>query len=334
MPADAGGRRGAGARTARRPGTGAAGVPSPAPDAAAAAALGAGRLPRFPATASPGVVSIGGPFPNAAARLRSAGRDRDAPRPPARAARALPGCSLSQPAPAPAIALKNVSRRFRSGDADITVLDGVSLEVARGELVAIIGPSGSGKSTLLALLAGLDAPTSGEVWVDGEPLHARSEDDLARWRRGALGFVFQSFQLLDHFTARENVQFPLELLDAPNAEARADALLDAVGLGKRGHHYPRQLSGGEQQRVAVARAFATSPRILLADEPTGNLDGATGARVLETMDALRRDGGTTLVLVTHDPGVAARADRRITLRDGRVVSDERTVPPGVGGPVS
>ncbi len=226
----------------------------------------------------------------------------------------------------PAITLRNVSRRFRSGEADLTVLDGVSLEVERGELVAIIGPSGSGKSTLLALLAGLDRPTTGEVWVDGEPLHTRSEDELARWRRGALGFVFQSFQLLDHFTARENVQFPLELLDAPDPVGTADALLAAVGLGKRGHHYPRQLSGGEQQRVAVARAFAAAPRILLADEPTGNLDGATGARVLETMDELRRKSGATLILVTHDPAIAARADRRVTLRDGRIVSDERTSP--------
>ncbi len=223
----------------------------------------------------------------------------------------------------PAITLRNVSRRFRSGDAEITVLDSVSLEVERGELVAIIGPSGSGKSTLLALLAGLDRPTTGEVWVDGEPLHTRSEDELARWRRGALGFVFQSFQLLDHFTARENVQFPLELLDAKDPVGTAESLLAAVGLGKRGHHYPRQLSGGEQQRVAVARAFAAAPRILLADEPTGNLDGATGARVLETMDELRRKSGATLILVTHDPAIAARADRRITLRDGHVVSDER-----------
>lgn len=223
----------------------------------------------------------------------------------------------------PAIQLRDVSRRFRSGAADLTVLSDVNLEVDAGELIAIIGPSGSGKSTLLALLAGLDRPSTGEVWVDGEPLHARSEDQLARWRRRSLGFVFQSFQLLDHFTARENVQFPLELLDAADARARADALLASVGLVDRGHHYPRQLSGGEQQRVAVARAFAASPRILLADEPTGNLDGATGQRVLEVMDTLRRQSGATFVLVTHDPAIAARCDRRVTLRDGRIVSDER-----------
>lgn len=223
----------------------------------------------------------------------------------------------------PAIQLNAVSRRFRSGDADLTVLDGVSLAVPAGEFVAIVGPSGSGKSTLLALLAGLDRPTAGEVWVDGEPLHQRSEDQLARWRRRSLGFVFQSFQLLDHFTAAENVRFPLELLGHPDPVGRADALLAAVGLQGRGHHYPRQLSGGEQQRVAVARAFAPAPRILLADEPTGNLDGATGARVLEVMERLRAETGATLVLVTHDPALAARADRRVTVRDGRVVADER-----------
>lgn len=226
----------------------------------------------------------------------------------------------------PSIHLEKVSRRFRSGGAELTVLDDVSFTVEPGEVVAIVGPSGSGKSTLLALLAGLDRPSSGEVWVDGEPLHRHGEDTLARWRRRSLGFVFQSFQLLDHLSARENVSFPLELLDRPDADRRADLLLEAVGLGHRGHHHPRQLSGGEQQRVAIARAFAASPRILLADEPTGNLDGATGAKVLATMDALRRESGATVVLVTHDPGVAASADRRITLRDGRVVGDERAAP--------
>jgi len=223
-----------------------------------------------------------------------------------------------------AIVLRGVSRRFRSGDAELPVLHGVDLEIASGETVAIVGPSGSGKSTLLALIAGLDRPSAGEVWVDGQPVHERSEDDLARWRRGALGFVFQSFQLLDHFTAQENVQLPLELIGAPDPEGRATALLASVGLAARGHHYPRQLSGGEQQRVAVARAFAGSPRILLADEPTGNLDGATGALVLSAMRELRAASGATLILVTHDPGVAAHADRRIALRDGRVVADERS----------
>ena len=204
------------------------------------------------------------------------------------------------------------------------MLDAVSFVVEPGEVVAIIGPSGSGKSTLLALLAGLDRPTTGEVWVQGEPLHLGGEDELARWRRRSLGFVFQSFQLLDHLTARENIRFPLELLNRPDAAARADQLLAAVGLQARGHHYPRQLSGGEQQRVAVARAFSTSPPILLADEPTGNLDGATGARVLATMDELHRESGATVILVTHDPAIAARAGRRITLRDGRIVADDRS----------
>lgn len=221
--------------------------------------------------------------------------------------------------PAPAIRLHEVSRRLRSGATDVLALDRVSLELAAGRFVAITGPSGSGKSTLLALLAGLDRPSSGEVWVDGEPLHARDEDALARWRRRALGFVFQSYQLLDHFTAAENVRFPLELAGLPDPVARADALLAQVGLGARGHHYPSQLSGGEQQRVAVARAFAASPRVILADEPTGNLDHATGGSVLDTMVALQRASGATLVLVTHDPAVAARADEQIALRDGRVV---------------
>ncbi len=237
-----------------------------------------------------------------------------------------PSARARYPLP-PAIRLESVTRRFRSGEADLTVLDEVSFSVEAGEMVAIIGPSGSGKSTLLALLAGLDRPSSGEVWVDGEPLHERGEDALARWRRRSLGFVFQSFQLLDHLTARENVLFPLELLARADAGSRADQLLGAVGLGLRGHHYPRQLSGGEQQRVAVARAFATSPRILLADEPTGNLDGATGARVLATMDSLRAESHATVILVTNDPAIAARADRRITLRDGKVVSDERGAAP-------
>jgi len=184
--------------------------------------------------------------------------------------------------------------------------------------VAILGPSGSGKSTLLGLMAGLDRPTSGEVFVDGVALSTLSEDGLALLRRTKIGFVFQSFQLLSNFTARENVLLPLELVGARDAVRRADELLDEVGLGHRGHHYPTQLSGGEQQRVALARAFATRPRILLADEPTGNLDAATGARVLETLQGLRAAHGTAMVLVTHDPALARLADRRIHLRDGRV----------------
>ena len=197
-------------------------------------------------------------------------------------------------------------------------MDRVDLEIEAGESVAILGPSGSGKSTLLALMAGLDRPSEGEVVVDGEPIQALSEDALALLRRRKIGFVFQSFQLLGNLTARENVMLPVELLDEPDAPARADRLLAAVGLAERGHHYPTQLSGGEQQRVAIARAFATRPPILLADEPTGNLDSANGDRVLSLLDELRRESGTTLVLVTHDRSVAARADRLVHLRDGRI----------------
>jgi putative ABC transport system ATP-binding protein len=205
----------------------------------------------------------------------------------------------------------------------LTILQDIDLVIADGEFVAILGPSGSGKSTLLGLMAGLDRPSDGEVLIDGVPLSGLSEDGLARLRRRTLGFVFQSFQLLPGFTARENVLLPLELIDAPDARARADELLAAVDLADRGHHYPAQLSGGEQQRVALARAFATRPPLLLADEPTGNLDGATGRRVLALLDELRRLHGTTLVLVTHDEAVSRLADRRIHLADGRIEREER-----------
>lgn len=220
--------------------------------------------------------------------------------------------------PEPHVVATDLTRTLSSGGRPLTVLDRVSLTVHRGEFVAILGPSGSGKSTLLALLAGLDRPTSGTVEVAGRPVHALSEDDLALWRRQEVGFVFQSFRLLDTFTARENVQFPLELLGRPDPAARAGALLATVGLSERAHHLPAQLSGGEQQRVAVARAFASSPALLLADEPTGNLDGPTGRTVLDALDTLRQDTDTTVILVTHDPAVGALADRRIHLRDGRV----------------
>jgi putative ABC transport system ATP-binding protein len=228
----------------------------------------------------------------------------------------------------PRLELRRLTRRLPSGERLLTVLDGVDLAVAPGESVAVLGPSGSGKSTLLALAAGLDRPTEGEVLLDGEPIHALSEDRLARLRRRKVGFVFQSFQLLGNLTARENVLLPLEIAGARDAGRRADELLAAVGLSERGHHYPSQLSGGEQQRVALARAFATRPPLLLADEPTGNLDSATGRRVLEVMAALREREGTTLVLVTHDPAVAAIADRRVHLADGRIVREERRA----GGP--
>jgi putative ABC transport system ATP-binding protein len=205
----------------------------------------------------------------------------------------------------------------------LTILDGIDLEVRRGEFVAVLGPSGSGKSTLLALMAGLDRPSSGEVRVNGERIDHLSEDRLAILRRHTIGFVFQSFQLLENLTARENVMLPMELLGRADASQRAADLLSAVGLSERGHHYPSQLSGGEQQRVALARAFAPRPALLLADEPTGNLDGATGRVVLDLLIALRADEGATLVLVTHDPAVAALADRRIHLRDGRIEREEK-----------
>ncbi|MEO8277124.1 MAG: ABC transporter ATP-binding protein [Thermoanaerobaculia bacterium] len=218
----------------------------------------------------------------------------------------------------PAIELRQLTKRLPSGDRMLTILDHVDLAIAPGEFVAILGPSGSGKSTLLGLAAGLDRPTSGEVRIDGVEIQDLSEDALARLRRAKVGFVFQAFQLLSNMTALENVLLPLELKGAPHPIARARALLDRVGLTERGHHYPAQLSGGEQQRVALARAFAPQPRILFADEPTGNLDGTTGARILDVLDELRAADQVTLVLVTHDASIAERADRRIYLRDGRV----------------
>jgi putative ABC transport system ATP-binding protein len=185
-----------------------------------------------------------------------------------------------------------------------------------------MGKSGSGKSTLLALLAGLDRPSSGGVTIDGEAIEAMGEDNLALLRRRKIGFVFQSFHLLGNFTALENVMLPGELLGQPKASERAQELLDRVGLAGRGHHYPSQLSGGEQQRVALARAFAPDPAVLMADEPTGNLDSETGKVVLDMLLELRRDHGTTLVLVTHDPALAELADRVIRLADGRVVDGD------------
>ncbi|MBZ0101274.1 MAG: ABC transporter ATP-binding protein [Thermoanaerobaculia bacterium] len=218
----------------------------------------------------------------------------------------------------PRLELHQVTKRLRSGERELVVVDAVDLAVVPGEFLAILGPSGSGKSTLLGLAAGLDRPTAGEVRIDGRPIQDLSEGELARLRRGRVGFVFQSFQLLANLTALENVLLPLELAGTSAPLERARRMLAEVGLAEREHHYPAQLSGGEQQRVALARAFATGPDLLLADEPTGNLDGATGARVLELLARLRREHGTTMLLVTHDPEVAARADRRIHLRDGRI----------------
>lgn len=220
-----------------------------------------------------------------------------------------------------ALRCAGVTQRLRSGDATLTVLDDVHLCVEPGEVVAIVGPSGSGKSTLLGLLAGLDRPTAGEVWVQGQPLSRLGEDALSTLRRAHIGFVFHNFQLLPNLTAFENISLPLELTGAPEPAARAEQLLSAVGLAGRAHHYPSQLSGGEQQRVALARAFAGQPAILLADEPTGNLDPKTAATVLDLLFELRSTRGTTLVIVTHDAEIAARADRRIRLQGGALVQD-------------
>src|SRR5918997_5426072 len=204
---------------------------------------------------------------------------------------------------------ENLSKTYRSGGQQLAALRNVSFRVEPGETVAIVGPSGSGKTTLLGLLAGLDRPSGGRVLLDGTDLGALSEDGRARLRREKIGFVFQSFQLIPTLTARENVAVPLDLAGTGGGAARADELLERVGLGGRGHHYPAQLSGGEQQRVAVARAFIHRPSILFADEPTGNLDAATGERVIELMMELNREIGTTLVLVTHDQDLARRARR-------------------------
>jgi putative ABC transport system ATP-binding protein len=216
---------------------------------------------------------------------------------------------------------QQVTREYRSGDQNLTVLRDVSFTVEQGDFVAIVGPSGSGKTTLLGLLAGLDTPTHGKVILDGHDLTTMSENERAKLRGEKVGFVFQTFQLIPTLTAQENIQVPLELQGNDGAEARALDLLDKVGLQARGHHFPTQLSGGEQQRVALARAFANSPRILFADEPTGNLDAATGARVFDLLATLNRESGSTIVLVTHDAGLAGRASRVIRLSDGRVVDD-------------
>jgi len=220
------------------------------------------------------------------------------------------------------IRLTNVSRTVTSGREQLTILYPLDLEVPRGQFVAIIGPSGSGKSTLLALIAGFDAPSSGEIRLDGREITRMNEDDLADLRGALVGFVFQSFHLIPSLTAYENVLVPLELAGADDAQERAEALMEEVGLQERAHHYPSQLSGGEQQRVAIARAFSNRPQILLADEPTGNLDTKNGARIFELLVSLNRHHGTTLMLVTHEPSLADRADRRITLNEGRIMNDD------------
>jgi putative ABC transport system ATP-binding protein len=215
----------------------------------------------------------------------------------------------------------SLSRTYRSGAQDLTVLKDISFSLQPGDFLAILGPSGSGKTTLLGLLAGLDQPTAGAVVLDGQRLGSLSEDARARVRAEKIGFVFQSFQLIPTLTAQENVQVPLELRGESGAAARARQLLARVGLSGREHHYPAQLSGGEQQRVALARGFSSRPKVLFADEPTGNLDAGTGATIIELMVSLNQDLGTTLVLVTHDLDLATRAHRTIRLADGRVVAD-------------
>ena len=223
---------------------------------------------------------------------------------------------------------RSLTRHYLSGGQTLAVLKGITFDLEAGGFLAVVGPSGSGKSTLLGLLAGLDRPTSGQVVLDGHDLARLTEDERAAVRREKVGFVFQSFHLIPTLTARENVQVPLELRGEP-ARERAEALLARVGLEDRGHHYPAQLSGGEQQRVAVARAFVHRPRLLFADEPTGNLDAANGAAVVGLLEELNRELGATVVLVTHDADLARRARRVLRLSDGAVVSDGAVPEPGL-----
>ena len=218
------------------------------------------------------------------------------------------------------IRIRDVVMRLPSGGRPLTILDGVTLDVAAREVCAITGPSGSGKSTLLGLIAGLDRPSAGSITVADVEITELDEDALARFRRDTLGYVFQSYHLIPTLTAAENVAVPLEIVGAPDALGRARALLGDVGLGDRAHHYPVQLSGGEQQRVALARAVALDPSLLLADEPTGNLDSATGVQIIELLLALNRRRGSTLVLVTHDEALAGQADRVVRLHDGRILN--------------
>src|SRR6266542_3276176 len=217
------------------------------------------------------------------------------------------------------IDLANVSKIVTSGSEKLTILHAVNLSIPRGQFVAVVGPSGSGKSTLLSLVAGLDFPTTGYIRLAGEYLAQMSEDEITLLRGAKIGFIFQSFHLIPSLTAYENILVPMEIIGRPKARERAQVLVDEVGLHGRGHHYPSQLSGGEQQRVAIARAFANDPPILLADEPTGNLDSTTGHQIIELLLGVNRSRGTTLVLVTHDPELATMAHATIALKDGRVM---------------
>lgn len=220
------------------------------------------------------------------------------------------------------IQLKNITKVVRSGTEDLTILDSVSIEIPDGQFVAVTGASGSGKSTLLGLIAGLDAPTSGTIFIDDEGVTEMNEDALATLRSEKIGFIFQSFHLIPSLTAFENVLIPMEILGLKDAKSRAVKLLEDVELTNRGHHYPTELSGGEQQRIAIARAFANSPKILLADEPTGNLDSRNGDHIFDLMTELHKQNSVTLVLVTHDQNLAEKAQRQIILKDGKVISDE------------
>jgi putative ABC transport system ATP-binding protein len=217
---------------------------------------------------------------------------------------------------------EGLTKQVTTPDHVLTIVRNANFEVLAGEAVAIVGASGSGKSTLLGLLAGLDVPTSGEVRINGEELFALNEDGRARLRGQMVGFVFQSFQLLPALTALENVMLPLELAGGADASARAARVLDRVGLAERLGHYPRQLSGGEQQRVAVARAFVTEPKLLFADEPTGNLDSETGEHIIDLLFEMNRERGTTLVLVTHDAELAKRCDRRLHIAAGEITHED------------
>ncbi len=220
------------------------------------------------------------------------------------------------------IEIKNVSKTVRSGTEDLTILSDVTIDRHEGQFVALTGASGSGKSTLLGLIAGLDAPSTGSIIIDGGDITEMNEDELADIRSRKIGFVFQSFHLIPSLTAFENILIPLEIIGNGDARARAEKLLADVDLTNRGHHYPSELSGGEQQRVAIARAFANSPKILLADEPTGNLDSKNGRHILDLMTELHKQNKVTLVLVTHDVELAKNAQRQIVLRDGSVIADE------------
>ena len=219
----------------------------------------------------------------------------------------------------PMVQATRLTKQVSTGDEQLTILENINLSVNAGDSVAVVGASGSGKSTLLGLLAGLDTPSSGKVHLDGEDIFLLDEDARAALRGRMLGFVFQSFQLLPALTAIENVMLPLELANISDASSASRELLERVGLGQSLRHYPRQLSGGEQQRVAIARAFVTQPQLVLADEPTGNLDSATGAQIIELMFELNRERGTTLILVTHDEAISSRCAARIRLAGGKIV---------------